>query len=458
VIAGALEPIQKEFGFYHTASSSIYSSILQGALILGATVGSLGGSTIANLVGRRIAVLVLSTLSLIGAVISTASVDYWMLVASRAILGIGMGMTACTCPLYVSEMSTPKIRGMLGSLFQLAITFGIFLSYVAGIALMEVPVGNWRYMLGLGALPALGLGITGIAMPESPYWKESKALAKAAKAEATANNQTTQHKGQLREMFRKQSIKPLSIGFLLAVVLQLTGINAIMYYAPTIFAGMFPGSDARTALIITVFIGLWNFLTTIVAVFLVDRLGRRKLYTTGLALMTASTIVLGFVFFFVQAGSLQQGIVAVCMIATFILGFEIGPGPLFFVLCTELFPARIRDSGNSLMNVVNWAFTFLVTVAFLPLAEAVGQAVVFWIFGGIGLVTWFMVLFVLPETKGRSISAAEDTAVAQPEPSVVLENSNEIEITTTSVTVGAAKDEEVKSAEGARDRSAISVV
>jgi len=291
-------------------------------------------------------------------------------------------------PTYVSENAPEHKKGSLGTFFQLAITFGMFLSFLVVLPFKNVP-HSFRYLFGLGIIPSLLMLVVGIMMPESPAWKSNN----SEKQPLIGSKPQVQAKGVGYMLANPSTRRVFLIGFLLAVTQQLTGINALMYYAGDIFTS----AGIKNSIIPTIGLGLWNFITTLVSTFLVDRLGRRPLLILGTSIMVASTILVALSSQFLH-GTIV-GIALVVLLLVFVLGFETGEGPLFWVVATELFPPEVQGIGFSLLNLSTWIFNIMLTLGFPPVKAAIGQSGVFWIFSAVGVVCLALMILFLPETK-----------------------------------------------------------
>jgi len=356
-------------------------------------MGSLFGGAYNDYFGRKIAIITVAVFGTAGPIFSAVAPDAATLYISRAILGVAVGLATVACPTYVSENARQENKGALGTLFQLAITFGIFVSYLMALpfAGME-PELAYKWMFGIGAGPAFFLLWFGIFMPESEYWKGVK----RHEHDSLLPNKrgSIQHQPSFADLLRPPARKSLFVGILLAVAQQLTGINAFMFYAPAIFtAAKFPETTWPM-----IGMGFWNFLTTLIATFLVDRLGRRPLLVVGTAIMTVGCFGLALTYTLVHS-AVVLGVLAIIFLFAFILGFEIGEGPLFWVVCVELFEPELRGPALSMLNTSVWIFNIMLTFAFLPLSELITEQGVFFVFGGIGAVCVSLMYFVLPETK-----------------------------------------------------------
>jgi len=294
---------------------------------------------------------------------------------------IGIGIASLVEPLYISETAPPQIRGSVVSFNQLAITSGILIAYLVGFALSFS--GGWRLMLGLGAVPALPLGLGMLFMPESPRWlvahdKEEEARGLLERIDDSID----QDEGirSIREAISQESGAPellkrwlrpaLIVGIGLAVLQQITGVNTVIYYAPTIFHST--GFGGSASILGTVGVGVVNALLTVAAILLVDRVGRRPLLLVGLAGMVASLGVLGLAFLLPGLSGIV-GWIAIVSLALYKAFFAVGLEPVFWLLISEIYPQEVRGAAMSVASVGNWASNLLVSLTFLSLVGAIGR-------------------------------------------------------------------------------------
>jgi sugar porter (SP) family MFS transporter len=310
-------------------------------------------------------------------------------------------------------VSPPEARGWLVSLNQLAITGGIVLSYLVDYALAGAR--GWGWMLGLAALPAAALGIGMAFMPESPRWLMARGRDERARdvlrrcrggdpveGELGAIRATLrERRGTWAEVFQPGVRPALVVGIGLALFQQITGINTVIYYAPTIFQMAGFRSEAG-AILATVGVGVVNVLLTVVAMGLVDRVGRRPLLLVSLGGMIVSLSLLALAFA-VAASSPALGWMAVGSLMLYVAFFAIGLGPVFWLLIAEIYPLAVRGRAMSLASLANWGSNLLVALTFLSLIELVGPPGTFWLFAVLGVVAWLFVFALVPETRGKSL-------------------------------------------------------
>jgi MFS transporter, SP family, galactose:H+ symporter len=409
VISGALLFIRRDFGL-----SNFEQGALVGVLPLGALVGGLAAGRLADSLGRRRTLLLDAIVLIVAIAVTVAAPSYGVLLAGRAIVGFGVGATASTVPLYLSEIAPPQIRGRLVTLHQLMITLGILISFCVDLAFSGG--GSWRWMLAVDMLPAVALAAGMLRSPESPAWLYERGQAELAKqvarevADDGAAERLLEDLGRSRagpesevapwRLLRSPARPALIVGVTLAAALQLCGINAIISYGPSILEKT--GLSASNSILFSLAIGVVNVASTIVSIRLVDRAGRRPLLLGSLAGMFVSLILLGLVFV-LPLGAADSWLALACILA-FVTAFAVGMGPVFWVLIAELFPLEARASGASLATAANWFFNVIVGLTFLPVATAIGEGQTFWLFAGVCALAFAFTRRYVPETKGRGFS------------------------------------------------------
>jgi sugar porter (SP) family MFS transporter len=413
VISGALIFIRTQFGL-----STFQQELLVSIVLVGAAVGALSGGRLADVFGRRFMLMVTAVIFVTGALVCAAAPSLNILVFGRLIVGLGIGFATSTVPIYISEVSPPQTRGWQVSLFQLAITIGILAAYVVDYTFSGS--ASWRWMLGLAFVPGAILGLGMLRMPESPRWlaehgQSNLARRILARIRGTEDIESewleiqktlteTEERGRFSDLLSPSLRTALLIGIGLAIFQQVTGINTVIYYAPLIVqsAGI---STASGAILATAGIGLVNVIMTIVAMWLIDRVGRRPLLLIGIGGMILSLGVLGFVFRMPTGGALAW--LAVVTLMVYVASFAISLGPIFWLIIAEIYPLRVRGIAEGTAAGVNWASNFVVSFTFLTLIEVLGPSMTFWVYALLAVASWLFAYYLVPETKGRTLEEIE---------------------------------------------------
>jgi SP family arabinose:H+ symporter-like MFS transporter len=403
VISGAEKTIQSLWGL-----SPGMHGIAMGSALYGTVAGSLIGGWPADRFGRKATLLCIGVLYFIGAVGSGLATNVDMFIAARVIGGLGIGISTIAAPLFISEIAPPKLRGRLAGMFQFNIVFGILVAYVSNALLAGIGVNAWRWMLGVAAFPSLLYALFCLGLPESPRWLLSRKgdregginvlqriqpEASRAEIEAEADEiaAASQAEGSTGLFWTGRLRKPILLAILIAFFNQMSGINAILYYAPRIFE--LTGLAAKAALLQSVGIGLTNLVFTFVGLWLIDRLGRRTLLFIGSFGYIASLGLVAWAFF---TGHLT--IVPVCIFA-FIAAHAIGQGAVIWVFISEIFPNRHRAEGQALGSFTHWIFAALLTTFFPRMVSSFPPGYVFSFFAGMMVLQLIWVKTMVPETK-----------------------------------------------------------
>ena len=417
VVSGALLFLKAQYRL-----SPTMQEVVTGVVLVGAVLGAAGSGRLADRLGRRGLMIVTAAVFLVGVLVTAFAPGVAVLIVGRVIVGVGIGVASYLGPLYISEISPAALRGSLVAFNQLLLTLGILVSYFVDYGLSAS--GDWRGMFGLAVVPALALGVGMVFLPESPRWLLQQGRADEAKKALTRLDGAGQVQAEIASIRRdlgKQgqqgsqggwadliapSLRPaLLVGLALAAFDQLTGINTIIYYTPTIFQMAGLGSAAHSILA-SVSVGIVNVVMTLVAVRLVDRVGRRPLLLWGLAGMIAGLALIGLSFHLHGLGHLR-GWLAAGSLVLYVGAFAIGLGPVFWLLISEIYPLRVRGLAMSIATLTNWAFNLLVTVSFLTLVHGLGLSWTFWAYGLVSVGAWFFVKRFVPETKGRRLEQIE---------------------------------------------------
>jgi sugar porter (SP) family MFS transporter len=412
VISGALLFLKKDLHANAVAQEWIVS-----VLLLGAILGAILSGYLADKISRKWTKVISGCIYVVGALGCAFAVSIPMLIGFRFILGLSVGTASFVAPLYISEVSPPRVRGGLVSFNQLMITAGILLAYLVNFAFASMPDG-WRWMLGVGAIPGAALAIGMLTVPRTPRWlmehgkeKEARDVLKRLRGSdpdadidgeiaEIREAQETENATTIRDLLRP-NIRPLIwIGAGLAIFQQFVGINTVIYYAPTILSNT--GLTDSASITQTVFVGVTNVVFTIVAVLLLDRVGRRRLLLIGTVGLTVAIIFLG-VFFASPWLQHNASYLALVALIVYIAAFAVGLGPVFWLMISEIYPTGIRSKAMSLATVLNWAANFLVAGTFLSLIALISRQGTFFVFGALGILAILFFVWKVPETKDKSL-------------------------------------------------------
>jgi len=418
VISGTITFIQDFFGLNETMKGWVVSSALIGCIIGASFSGRFG-----DRFGRKKVLLVTSVLFAVSAIGSGLASSIPVFVFYRILGGIAVGGASVLAPVYIAEVSPGEFRGRMGSINQLTIVIGISLAYYSNYFLLPVGENAWRWMFAAEAVPAIFFFFVLFIIPESPRWlvaKNNKAKASQiltriagsdfAKFEINEINESlkgNEKRGTLKQAFKKKYRFILFLGIFLAVFQQWSGINVIFFYAPDIFAKANLGVDA--ALFQTTLIGVMNVVFTIIAMRVIDKLGRKLLILIGSAGMVVCYIVIGFLF---QSGN-TEGTLLLSFIILTPAFFAFGLGPTVWVVLSEIFPNKIRGVAMSVATFALWVACYILTLTFPILVELLSSAITFWIYAVICVIGFFVIYKFLPETKNESLEKLEKMLVKE---------------------------------------------
>lgn len=410
VISGAIPGIRSYFSLNEYYLGWAVSSILVGCAIGAAVAG-----IVADKYGRRIGLMACAIFFAVSGVGAGLSDSLTGFILFRMIGGLGVGASAMLSPMYIAEMALPKWRGRLVAVYQLAIVFGILVAYFANFIFESWGHNSWRWMLASQTVPSILFLSLLFLVPETPRWLIMKRRNTAARKvlEKMKGDENVEHEmmvieksfqgttGSWKQLCNRKYRSVIVVGILIAVFLQVTGINAILYYAPVIFKET--GLDNTTSLMQTIGIGGINMAATFVAIGLVDRVGRRALFLYGLVLMGISLFVVGFCF---QAGYFDHYIVLIFMLL-YVAAFGSTLGAVGWVYLSEIFPNAIRSRALALATLVLWIADFVVTLTFPILTRHVGTSCTLFCYAALCAVAFVYMLLKLKETKGRSLEEIE---------------------------------------------------
>src|SRR5260221_3215760 len=401
VISGAEKTIQSLWSLGDGMHGIAMASALYGTVL-----GALFGGWPTDRFGRRATLLWIGVFYLVGAVWSGLATDVYSFIIARVIGGLGIGISTVAAQLYISEIAPPKYRGRLAGMFQFNIVFGILVAYLSNYLIGE---NNWRWMLGVAAFPSLLYTVFCFGLPESPRWLLGKKNdreaglkvlqliepdASNAEIEARADEivAASSEKTSSGHSWTMRLRTPILLAFGVAYFNQLSGINAILYFAPRIFE--LTGLGAKAALLQSVGIGVTNLIFTFVGLWLIDRLGRRTLLYIGSFGYIGSLGLVAWAFF-----TQHYSIIPVCIFA-FIAAHAVGQGAVIWVFISEIFPNRHRAEGRALGCFTHWIFAALLTTFFPSMVTAFPPGYVFLFFCGMMVLQLVWVKTMVPETKG----------------------------------------------------------
>jgi len=413
-IAGAILFIKKEFNLSPWTQELIMSSTLFGAMI-----GAGFGGRFTDRLGRRKILIISAAISLFGVLGTVLANGVLSLIIARIVVGAAFGLLSFTVPLYISEISSPTNRGKLVSIFVFAILSGALSSYL--VDYFYSAYSEWRLMFAVGLVPAFSLLVGMFFLPESPRWLlkhgyDDKAREVLTRIRGTA--QVDRELSGIKDILKQTKpdwheligpvIRPaLVLGLGLAMIRQLTGLSLATFYAPTIFE-LAGSRSASTAILETVGVGIVFVVMSVVAMNLMDRIGRRPLMLLGLAGMCVGLVVLGITFYLQKAGGGLLGYLSVASLFFFVAAWTIGPGTVVQLVISEIYPLSVRGIAMSAVTAVIWATYLVVTLTFLSLIDALGRPDTFWLYAVLCVVSFIYVYFYMPETKGLSLEEIEE--------------------------------------------------
>jgi len=425
VVSGIIEPIKLQYGL-----SSSQEGLFVSCALLGCIAGVAFSGYLSDKIGRRKVLFVAAFLFLISAVGFAFSKEYAVLIFFRILAGMAVGVASNVSPLYISEIAPAHKRGGLVTFYQLAITIGILCAYLSNLFLQRNAAAYtgegdglfqwlfienvWRGMFLAGVIPALAFALLLLIVPESPRWlvqygKQDAALAVLIKTSGEQNaiaelkaiqEVASQKKGGFAELLRLPLSKLLALAMILTALSQLSGINGVIFYGPTIMKSA--GIVTSDALLYQVILGVANVLFTLIAIIKVDSWGRRPLYLFGSICAAVALALTGICFWMNITGWLMLS----CIIL-FLLFFALSLGPLKFVISTEIFPTHIRGTALSVCIMTMWVSDWLVNLLFPIMRDGLGIAVTFFIFSFFCLLSFFYAKSKLTETKGKSLEEIE---------------------------------------------------
>ncbi|MGV3587936.1 MAG: sugar porter family MFS transporter [Adhaeribacter sp.] len=417
VISGAEKSIQQ---LWHL---NVFEHGLTVAIaLIGTVMGALLGGIPSDKYGRKTTLFGIAVLYLLSSLGTALAPEWYTFLIFRFLGGIGVGVSSVTAPMYISEIAPAKSRGKLVALFQFNIVFGILIAYLSNYAFAGLGENDWRWMLGIQAVPSFIYLVLVLFVPESPRWlilKRGK-VTEAEKTLAIANPgvnvkqiileiknsaQDEQGKKMKTSLFSKQYFTPVTLAVLFAFFNQASGINAIIYYAPRIFE--MAGLGKSSALLSSAGIGLINFLFTLLAINLIDRFGRRTLMLIGSVGLILTLSLVAKAFYFEEFESFSVPI----YLFVYIAFFAFSQGAVLWVFISEIFPNQVRASGQALGSFTHWIMAALIAFTFPYISETLGGGNTFLVFSGMMVLQLIFVWRLMPETKGTSLEQIGQTVV-----------------------------------------------
>jgi len=414
VISGAEKAIQHHWNlsvFQHGLTISI--------ALIGTVLGSILGAKPSDAWGRKATLYLVAAAYLIASLGTGMATDWYIFLFFRFLGGIGVGVSSVTAPIYISEISPAHKRGRLVGLFQFNVVLGILISYLSNYLISQMGDGSWRWMLGIQAIPSLVFLILIYFIPESPRWlilhKDDHETARkilykidpsSSEEEYKKISSKTVNKIEKKEnLFSKAYRRPVILAILFAFFNQVSGINAIIYYAPRIFE--MAGLGAHTSLLSTIGIGAVNFVFTLLAITIIDKVGRKKLMLIGSFGLITTLLLIGITF----QNAAGSGFAIPIYIMIFIAFFAFSQGAVIWVFIAEIFPNQVRAKGQTLGSSTHWVMAALIAFAFPYLSEKVGGANTFYFFGAMMVLQLIFVWRMMPETKGSSLEQIENNII-----------------------------------------------
>ena len=404
VISGA----DKKLQLLWNSSDAFHGAVVMGMALWGTVIGAIFGGIPTNRWGRKKTLLTIGVLYALSAIGSALSNDPYVFAFFRFMGGLGVGASTIAAPAYISEIAPAKDRGRLVSLYQFNIVLGILVAFFSNYLLSGIGDNDWRWMLGVQAIPAIIYTLFVITIPESPRWLISQSRVEEAKkvmkiispdqdSELLATQMEEDYADAPKEnIFMKKYRFPLMLAFLVAFFNQMSGINAFLYYAPRIFGEA--GLGEKTALLSSIGIGVVNMVFTLVGVNLIDKVGRKKLMFIGSIGYIISLGLVSMAFYFHWTG-----LAIPIFLFLFIASHAIGQGTIIWVFISEIFPNHLRASGQSFGSSTHWVLAAIIPSLIPTLFSTIGPGTVFLVFTIAMVFQLLFVIFMMPETKGTTL-------------------------------------------------------
>ncbi len=414
VISGALLFINKEFQL-----TPLMEGLVTSSLLIGAAFGAVTGGRVADRLGRKRILLISAVLFVLATLGCALAPSLSFLIGSRLVLGVGVGAASVIVPLYISEMAPANLRGALVTFNGLMIVTGQLVSYLVNAGLASS--GSWRWMLGLAAIPAVLLGVGMSFLPDTPRWYVSKQRfddARRVLHRARSSEVAEQELAQITRLHQEESTRRggwrdlrqpwlrriFAIGIGLAILNQITGVNTIIYFAPTLLTQTGLGEVA--SIVATIAIGVISVLAALTGLLLMDRVGRRPLLNGGLFGVTVCLVLLGGVYL-LPTGKLWVSCLALGIMVLYMAFQQSSVSTVTWLMISEMFPLKIRGFAMGVAVFVLWSTNFVVALVFPPMVDQLGASLTFWTFALLGIAALVFSFRLVPETKGRSLEELE---------------------------------------------------
>ena len=409
IINGALVFLRRQFHW-----TDLETELAASSLLVGCAIGVGFAGTLSDRFGRRRILLLAALVFAVSSIATAIPSSLPQFCAARLVAGMAIGIASLVSPLYIAEASPPQIRGRLVGMNQLAIVLGILVSYLTGWALAGIGTESWRWMFAVAAAPSVLFGAALFTVPESPRWlvKEGRAaeavtilgrLGEPPSRLDEIKDAIAGESGSLRELFAPALRRPLAIGVVLAILQQVTGINTVIYYGSIIFTEHAGEQSASAALWANVVVGVVNLVCTVLALGIIDRIGRKALLMFASGGMGVFLTALGVLFL----GGHAAGTAVLLLILGYVACFAVGMGPGVWVVIAELFPTKIRGRAMAVATICLWLACLLITLSFLSLVRALSISGAFWLYASMCAFTFVFVWRLMPETRGKSLEEIE---------------------------------------------------
>ena len=421
VISGAEQALQKMWGSYELFGSNdnFHGYIVVGSALFGTIFGALLGGFPTNIIGRKNTLIWIGIFYTVSAIGSGLADNPWVFGLFRFVGGLGVGASTIAAPAYISEIASPKNRGKLVATYQFNIVFGILVAFISNYLIsIYIENNSWRWMIGIEAVPAFIYTFMVFMVPKSPRWliiknrlEEAKGIIKRINPGSNPDEVVSKiieadKSNPTESVFQKKHKRIILLAFAIALFNQFSGINAFLYYSKRIFVEA--GLEDQAALLGSIGIGIANLIFTLLGMYFIDRIGRKKLMIIGSIGYIVSLFFVAFAFFFNWSG-----IVVPISLFVFIGAHAVGQGAVIWVFISEIFPNHVRSYGQSIGTSTHWILAFIIPASVPFLIAKIGAGAMFLIFAIMMIFQLLWVLYVMPETKGVSLEDLEKELIKE---------------------------------------------